>query len=112
MTTIRFATAADAATLRGLRLRALQGSPDSFGPTYEQALAEPEEYWERWASGGGGRFHVLLAFDDEGRPIGLISGSVGQGGSGGFGALWVAPEARGTGLGRELVEAVSALLVA
>jgi RimJ/RimL family protein N-acetyltransferase len=103
---IRPARPTDAPLLRELRLRALRDSPDSFGPTFEQAAAEPEEYWERWAGGADGRFHVFLAFDGDGAPLGLVSGSVRQPGLGGFGALWVSPAARGSGLGRRLVETV------
>jgi ribosomal protein S18 acetylase RimI-like enzyme len=106
----RRAVQSDAALLRELRLRSLKDSPDSFGPTYEEAAGEPPEYWERWATGGSGRFHVFLAFDDNGAPAGLVSGTIREPGVGGFGALWVAPEARGTGLGRRLVETVCAQL--
>jgi ribosomal protein S18 acetylase RimI-like enzyme len=109
---IRPATEADAATLRALRLRALQDSPDSFGTTYDEALAEPDEYWQRWASGRGDRFNLLLAFDDAGTPVGLVSGSARDNGEGGFGALWVAPQERGTGLGRRLVVAICDVLEA
>jgi ribosomal protein S18 acetylase RimI-like enzyme len=107
---IRPLSANDAALLRDLRLRALLDSPDSFGPTHEQSLAEPPEFWEGWASGGDGRFQVLVAFGAEGLAVGLISCSFREPGVGGCGALWVAPETRGTGLGRALMEAAIDLL--
>ena len=105
---IRPLSAAEAPLLRELRLRALQDSPDSFGPAYDDALLEKDAYWESWASGGGGRFQAFAAFDAAGTPIGLVSASARGAGVGGFGALWVAPEARGSGLGREMVEAACA----
>jgi GNAT superfamily N-acetyltransferase len=106
---IRPARPSDASLLRELRLRSLRDSPDSFGPTFEQAAAEPAEYWNRWADGAEGRFHVFIAFERE-APVGMVSGNVREAGIGGFGALWVAPEARGTGLGRRLAETVCARL--
>jgi GNAT superfamily N-acetyltransferase len=103
---IRRLTAADADLLREIRLRALSDSPDSFGPTLEEASRQPASYWERWAGGGDGRFHVFVALDDLGAAVGLVSGSIRPSTDGAFGALWVDPAARGTGLGRQLVEAV------
>jgi GNAT superfamily N-acetyltransferase len=91
--------------LREIRLRALLDSPDSFGPTYEATVAEPESLWRRWASGAEGRFQVIVALDTTGNATGLISCSVRESGAGGLGALWVAPEVRGMGLGRELMRA-------
>lgn len=110
MPEIRPLTGSDWQLLRELRLRALADAPDSFGPTHAATVAEPEGLWRSWASGGNGRFQVLVAFQREGEPSGLISCSFRDGGLGGLGALWVAPEVRGTGLGRQLMEIAIALL--
>ena len=86
--------------LRELRLRALEDSPDSFGPPLASALAEPESYWRAWAKGRG-RLQAFGAWS-AGEPVGLISAGI-RDGVGHLGALWVAPEARGRGLAVELM---------
>jgi GNAT superfamily N-acetyltransferase len=95
----------DWALLRDLRIRALSDAPDSFGPTAESALAQPEDYWRGWASGRSGHIRAWGAVDD-GAPVGLVSGGVRASGVGHFGALWLDPAYRRSGLGRRLTELV------
>lgn len=97
----------DWALLRELRLRALSDAPDSFGPTVESALAQPETYWRSWAGGRSGRIQAWGAVDD-GEPVGLVSGGANASGVGHFGALWLDPAHRRNGLGRQLTEMVCA----
>jgi len=108
---VRPLTEDDWATLRELRLAALADSPDAFGPTVESALAQPESYWRAWAKGRPGRMQAFAAFSGP-DPVGLISGGTPAEGLGHFGAVWVAPRARGTGLGRELVNVMCTWLAA
>ena len=100
--TIRTLQEGDWETLRDLRLRALADSPDSFGFTLADAHTQPESYWRGWAS----RRQPWAAIDDSGAYVGLVSAGIPEPGHGHFGALWVDPKMRGTGLGRRLVELV------
>lgn len=91
-------------TLRAIRLRALRDSPDAYGSTYEQTVVRTDADWRAWfdtatpfiAEGPDGAALGLAATfrDAEERLVAhLIS-------------MWVAPEARGTGIGDALVEQV------
>jgi GNAT superfamily N-acetyltransferase len=100
--TIRALTADDWRMLRDLRLRALEDSPDSFRPTFEESSTLPEEYWRGWAAGRPGALQAWAAFRGA-LPAGIVSATM-RDGAGKFGALWVAPDERGEGLGRRLVE--------
>jgi GNAT superfamily N-acetyltransferase len=106
---IRALIETDWGMLRELRLRALEDSPDSFGPTVTSALAQPESYWRAWALGRPARLQAWIAYHNA-EPSGLVSASVDDGGGGHFGALWVAPEARRGGIGEALVETACAWL--
>jgi len=50
---------------RELRLRALQGAPDSFGETFADAAARPSSYWEDLTRSvtGSGRQALFLAYE-------------------------------------------------
>jgi RimJ/RimL family protein N-acetyltransferase len=90
--------------LRDVRLASLAESPEAFGSTHARELAFPEAEW-RSRAGGNGWFvasdgdrvqGVAAGYHDESSPPEqrhLV-------------AMWVAPEARGTGVAAELVEAV------
>ena len=93
----------DWATLRDLRLQALSDSPDSFGPTTEMALGQPESYWRGWAAGRAGRLQAWAAYRGP-EAVGWISGGIPHAGTGHLGALWVAPSARNAGLAARLLE--------
>jgi GNAT superfamily N-acetyltransferase len=95
--------------LRELRLRALEDSPDSFGPTLASTVEQPESYWRAWAKGRG-RLQTFGAWS-EGEPVALISAGI-RDGVGHLAALWVAPEARGGGLAVDLMNAACAWLLA
>jgi len=91
-------------TWRALRLRALQTDPEAFGSTYAQVLAlDGEEYWRGVLASPGRCFLAridgaaigmarILPGDAEAAPAQIIS-------------VWVDPQARGAGAGRELIEA-------
>lgn len=106
---IRPLTEPDWPIVRDLRIRALKDSPDSFRPTLQSAIAEPETYWRAWAAGRPGTFQAFAAFEDD-HPVGLVSGGRREDGTGHFGAVWADPTTRGKGLGRALVETICQFL--
>jgi ribosomal protein S18 acetylase RimI-like enzyme len=92
--------------LRELRLRSLREEPLAFGSTYERESAPGMRDWERWATEGaaGERQAVFIV-----EPAGGLANAVIHDPDEGVAhlyAVWVAPEARGGGAGRALVDAV------
>jgi ribosomal protein S18 acetylase RimI-like enzyme len=88
---------------RDIRLTALQEAPEAFVATRAQEEALGEQVWRDRVR----RSRRLVAQSD-GKPLGVVS--LGQAeepdaGTGELFGLWVAPEARGTGLAWKLVEA-------
>jgi GNAT superfamily N-acetyltransferase len=101
----------DWAVFRELRLRSLLDSPEAFGSTYGEESSQTERAWRDWAAGRwrGGTAVVFAGFAGDGTPVGTATGaeyeaepSVAH-----VYAMWVAPDARGAGVGRALLEAVS-----
>jgi len=99
--------------LKKLRLGALKDSPDSFSPTFEETCQHDDEYWLRAAEriAENSDFDILIA-EDDGSAIGLVSGQADNEGIGHIGAMWVAPEGRGKGTGRKLLDGVMDFLTA
>jgi len=96
-------------TYREIRLRALADSPDAFGSTLAGEQAHPEAWWvERLASGVTSATDLPLFAEILGQPCGLAWGRI-EPDSPGVACLyqvWVAPETRGMGAGRRLLDAV------
>ena len=88
---------------RGIRLRALRDAPTAFGTTFEDAEKWPTEEWVGLLSS----MTVFVA-----AVGGVDVGVVRVGPDRGFesrarlGSLWVAPEFRGTHVGRSLIDVV------
>jgi ribosomal protein S18 acetylase RimI-like enzyme len=91
--------------VRAIRLRALADAPDAFGTTYEEEVATTPEAW-RERLGRTSRTTFVAA--DGARDVGLIMGGEYDGlpRAAGLYAMWVAPGARGRGIGGALVDAV------
>jgi len=97
----------DGPRLRAIRLRALRDAPDAFGRTLAEEQPQPPEYWEGRVAAARVAHYVVT---QDGADVGLVSGAPWRDRPGVMGlfAMWVAPEARGSGAGSQLVEAVIA----
>lgn len=103
MTTIAAIGPDDWRAWRTIRLRALLEAPEAFGTTYAKAAgpSDHENYWRGYFVTNGQNYVA----DRGGDVIGIVR-VVGpsQGGVAELMSLWVAPEARGLGVGAALVE--------
>jgi ribosomal protein S18 acetylase RimI-like enzyme len=94
---------------KSLRLRALQESPDSFGSTYVQEFEYSDDEWISLLSE---KMSMKKAFplvaEARGNPGGLAWGQVHDHDtkSAYVYQMWVAPEARGLGIGRALLNQI------
>lgn len=105
---IRQLTPDDAPTYRDLRLRALREHPQAFTSDWEDARQRPpEESLQRLASAG---VTFWGAFDKRGALCGMVglecTSHAKQRHKGSVVAMYVAREAAGRGLGRELLQAL------
>ena len=91
---------------RTLRLRAVADAPDSFESPYDDEAAQPDAYWEDIIGSCIAHERCDLWFAERaGVPIGMGFATIDES----FdvvsvGAMWVAPEARGSGIGRALLD--------
>ena len=89
----------EGARLRELRLAALRSDPGAFGSSFEREEAYEPLHWEMLAGGPGA---VFVGGDWDG-----MAGVYLQQQEPRLWGMWVAPSARGRGLGRALAEAVT-----
>jgi GNAT superfamily N-acetyltransferase len=110
MARIRLIGDEDWTAFRDIRLRSLLDTPDAFGSTYGEESTASENAWRDWAAGRwrNGTAAVFLA-EDEGRAVGTATGAAYDAapGEAHVYAMWVAPDARGAGVGRALLDAVA-----
>ena len=101
----------DWVAFREVRLRSLLDSPEAFGSTYGEESSQPEPAWRDWAAGRwrGGAAVVFAARDEADELVGTATGAVvdDEPGVAHVYAMWVAPDARGAGVGRALLDAVT-----
>ncbi|RPI87712.1 MAG: GNAT family N-acetyltransferase [Chloroflexi bacterium] len=94
---------------RKIRLRALKDSPDAFGSTFEREVMIPDDGWQRRLSDNTNPDLDLPLFAEvDGEPVGLAWGRINRSDPkiANLYQMWVAPEHRGLGIGRMLVDAV------
>jgi ribosomal protein S18 acetylase RimI-like enzyme len=91
--------------LRDVRLRALADSPWAFGSSHARELAYTAERWQFFADQVDAATYVAVEGDT---AVGMAGGFVPETDVVMLWGMWVAPEARGRGLARTLVEAVLA----
>lgn len=99
----------DAASLRELRLKALQSDPDAFGSSYEVEMGQPADKWvNRAGSASTGSTQFIAVADEDGRLIGMAGGYEPDDAPADreLWGMWVAPEWRGRGIGADLVRSV------
>jgi ribosomal protein S18 acetylase RimI-like enzyme len=106
--TVRRVTADDVDLMRDMRLRALQDAPLAFGSTYAREAAFDRAVWEQRvrANAAGERSVGFVADPSAGMAVGAIDER--EPDVAHLYGMWVAPEARRTGTGRALVDAVIA----
>ncbi len=104
MLAIERLTPDDAERFRRIRLASLWESPEAFGSTYQQIAALPSEAWPEQLS----NLPTFVAVQD-GQDAGVIRSAMdpGQPDTAHLISMWVAPEARGHGVGEALIEAVA-----
>lgn len=109
---VRKISPADGMVLKDVRLRALRDAPYAFTETLAQVEHDPDVEWVEWAvemSADEGDSVAYLAFDgDPTTAIGMAGGYLHRerDDEAVVWGVWVDPSARGTGVARELVEAV------
>jgi ribosomal protein S18 acetylase RimI-like enzyme len=106
--TVRRVRADEVDPMRDLRLRALQDAPLAFGSTYAREAAFERELWQqRTRENAAGERSIAFVLEPwAGMAVGAIHDD--EPGIAHLYGMWVAPEARGAGAGRALVEAVIA----
>jgi ribosomal protein S18 acetylase RimI-like enzyme len=115
MIVIKRITAEDAFIFRGVRLRALKDSPTAFSSTYAKESKLPDEECQRRAAHWNGENGIgLLAMDKE-YACGLVfcfreeqdPEPKQDRGRGDIVSMWVDPQFRRSGVGKELIDAVA-----
>ena len=101
----------DAEAYRTLRLNALETNPEAFGSSYEESREQPIEFYR-------GRIpepdsdSVIFVTEKDGHFVGMMGfvrqTRLKQAHSSFIWGVYIAPEARGNGLGRKLMEHVMA----
>jgi GNAT superfamily N-acetyltransferase len=108
--TVREIQSTEGPELRAIRLRALADSPEAFGSTLEETARRPMSYWEMRARGDtGSEASTLFVAEDKGVWVGLVGGffeKEGEKRTADLVSMWVDPEYRGRGIGRQLVAQV------
>ena len=106
MMTVRRIRSGDGASLREVRLRALDSDPDAFGSTYELEVSRTEDEWEKRAQSSAAGPDNFIVVGEAGPGFLGMAGAFSRAETPGVRNLygmWVAPEARESGVGERLV---------
>jgi ribosomal protein S18 acetylase RimI-like enzyme len=113
-TVIRRVERRDGPLVKSLRLRALGTDPASFASTHGREAAYPDEQWDAWAAedATGDEMATMIAFRGV-EPVGIVAAYRDDAEVRLYHviAMWVAPESRGHGLGRQLLQAIEDWIV-
>lgn len=101
---VKRAAESEWAELRDLRLQALADTPEAFAATLAEAIERTDDEWRERYSQNADRA-TFVEVEDAGRFTGMASGFR-DGPAVLLAGMFVAPDCRGRGLGRRLVEAV------
>lgn len=109
--TVRRIRAGEGARLQRVRLAALADSPAAFGSTLEREQGYPPSLWDERAAGSatgseGGTW--IAEYDSESDPIGVVAAFRPRPDHDAVQlvSMWVAPSARRSGVGEQLVRAL------
>lgn len=113
MIDVRRFRADEAQLLRRLRLAALADAPEAFCATLAEERAFADEVWERRAASNAegvltAGFYGLVGDAPVGLAVGVAVDGADTPAEVSLNGMWVAPEGRGRGVGRALIEAVCA----
>jgi ribosomal protein S18 acetylase RimI-like enzyme len=104
---IRRAEPEDWEVVRDIRLRMLREEPDAYASEYQaEARFEPDLWKQRLATAAS-----YLAFDDDQALVGIATGLETGVGDTYVVGMYVAPEARGSGCARQLLDAIAELAI-
>jgi ribosomal protein S18 acetylase RimI-like enzyme len=104
---VRRILANDWEAFRALRLDSLRTDPLAFGSTLERESGYPEDRWRGWAESGavGDQSATFVVEAADGRLRGM-AGLFTDESEYHIWGMWVAPDVRGQGLGRDLLDRV------
>lgn len=96
-------TSDEGSRLRAIRLSSLREAPDAFASTFEETSARPPQSWRQQLQD----LATFVAVAD-GTDVGIVRGAPydGEPGAAILLSMWVAPEARGQGVGDALIDVV------
>jgi ribosomal protein S18 acetylase RimI-like enzyme len=104
---IRRAEPEDWEVVRDIRLRMLREEPDAYASEYRtEARFEPDLWKQRLVTAAS-----YLAFDDDQALVGIATGLEPGDGDTYVVGMYVAPEARGSGCARQLLDAIAELAI-
>lgn len=105
---IRTFTAADWRRYRDLRLRALEDSPDAFGTIWADARKYADSVWQSRLEDLSSQYDFPVVAESDGIAVGMawcrLDPSAGNAAQ--LFQMWVAPEHRGLGISRKILNAV------
>jgi ribosomal protein S18 acetylase RimI-like enzyme len=104
-------TAENAEAFRRVRLQALKDAPTAFGSTYAEESAFGEDQWARRVERWNGLQGIGFLAMDGNQPCGIAGALIEPCRHAQLVSMWTAPEFRHRGVGRLLVDAVTAWAV-